>query len=78
MANVLVSLDKDHEALLRKLAQKKYSSKKGSISKVMSEALDELASKEKRKKAKSHLIQEMEKGYNIGFKGYKKRSEIYD
>jgi len=78
MANVLVALDDEHEALLRKMAQKKYASKKGSISKIMSEALDELAEQEKRKKAKSRLIQKMEKGYNIGFKGYKKRSEIYD
>lgn len=78
MTNVLISLDEEHEALLRKLAQEKYASKKGSLSKVVSEALDELELKKKRKRAKSHFIQEMEKGYNIGFKGYKKRSEIYD
>ncbi|NYZ77295.1 hypothetical protein H0O02_03190 [Candidatus Micrarchaeota archaeon] len=78
MGNVLVSLDDDDEAFLRRLAQERYHSKKGSISSVVSDALDEMKKKGKKERAIANLIRTMEKGYKLGFRGYKKRSEIYD
>ena len=41
-------MDEEHEKLLRKLAKEKYSSKKGSISEVVKEALEGLAKAVKR------------------------------
>ncbi len=80
MGNVLVSLDEKHEALLRQLAQEKYGSKKGSVSAVVVEALDELKQKEKKEMATKQLLALMEKGFNLGFKGtaYKTRDELYE
>jgi len=66
--------------LLRNIAQKKYDSKKGSISTIIKEALNELKTKEKREHAKRQFLETIEKGINLGFKGkaYTKREEIYD
>ncbi|MBI2148586.1 hypothetical protein HYU23_02810 [Candidatus Woesearchaeota archaeon] len=80
MGNILISLNQEEEDLLRNMAQKKYGSKKGSISTIIKEALNELKTKEKRENAKRKFLETIEKGINLGFKGkvYSKREEIYD
>jgi Arc/MetJ-type ribon-helix-helix transcriptional regulator len=81
MANVLVSLDEEHEAFLRRLAQEK-GGKKGVISDIIQAALDGLKEKEKkeqeRQEAIKRIIRRMETAEPRGFRGYKTRSELYD
>jgi protein-tyrosine phosphatase len=79
MGNVLISLDDEHEKLLRNLSQKEHQGKKGSISLVVTDALDQYA-KEKERLEKVHkLMSRLRKGGLAGdYKMYKKRSEIYD
>lgn len=80
MGNVYLSLDEDHEAILRQIAVEKYGSKKGSLSEAVMAAIDELAKENKKLAAKAKLLESMEKGYNLGFKGkaYSTRDELYD
>lgn len=84
MGTVLISLDEKHEALLRQLAQEKYSSKKGSVSAIVEEALDKVKEEEmacmEKEAAKQKLKGMIKKGLNLGFKGkvYGNREELYD
>ncbi len=80
MGNVLVSLDDEHEAVLRRLAQEKYGSKKGAVSNVVQDALDKTKDISEKEQAKKRLNQLMETGINLGFKGkiYESRDELYD
>ncbi|HIH20376.1 TPA: hypothetical protein HA244_03855 [Candidatus Micrarchaeota archaeon] len=81
MGNVLVSLDDDVEEQLRRLAQEIYSGKKGAISYVVSEAVMEMAQKDKRQKAIERAIKNMQKGLHLRLgerKAYENRDEIYE
>lgn len=80
MGNVYISLDDEHEAFLRRLAQEKYESKKGAISEVIQNALDMLRENEKKEIAKKQFRETIEKGINLGFKGkvYISRDELYE
>ena len=78
MGNVLISLDNEHEKLLRNLAQDKYQGKKGSISLIVSEALDNMKKDDDMVEFERHIERLKKKGIARGYKMYKKRSEIYD
>ncbi|MEK6981749.1 MAG: hypothetical protein AABX38_02355 [Candidatus Micrarchaeota archaeon] len=80
MGNVYITLDEEHEIFLRQQVQEKYGSKKGSISTVIQQALDELREKEKKEQIRKQFFQTIDKGINLGFKGkaYTSRDEIYD
>lgn len=75
MGNVMISLDEEHEALLRRLAQEK-GAKKGSLSEVIREALDKL--KNERNSIKERLKRRLKEGIDFEYKMYQKRDEIYD
>ncbi|MBU0591755.1 hypothetical protein KKF81_06895 [Candidatus Micrarchaeota archaeon] len=76
MGNVMIVLDDEHEALLRRLAQEKYHGKKGSLSDVVEEALDKL--KSDKDAIKERLKKRLTEGIDFEYEMYKKRSEIYD
>ncbi|HIH16619.1 MAG TPA: hypothetical protein HA252_04410 [Candidatus Diapherotrites archaeon] len=78
MGHLTISLDKDTEAKLRRLADERHGGKKGSLSKVIGEALEKLEVESERKRAVDFLIAEMEKGYSLGGITIKDRSELYD
>ena len=78
MGNVLVSLDDEHERLLRQLAQEKYGSKKGSVSTVVEQALDKFKTEDREKAVKERLKKRLKQGIDFQYKMYQKRSEIYD
>lgn len=77
MANVMVALDDEHEALLRRLAQEKYGGKKGSLTEIVQEALDKMRAEEKQKEI-TEFIELLRKGMKGKYKMYKTRDEIYD
>jgi len=77
MGNVMISLDDDYEALLRKLAQEKYGGKKGSLSEIVQEALTKMQDKSRTEEI-SEFKKMLEKGFKGKYKMYKNRSEIYD
>ncbi len=77
----MISLKEDKEVLLRRLAQERHGGRKGSISAIVEEALNELALRDKKMRAIQHQIALMKKGFDMGLgnrKAYKERSEIYD
>ncbi len=76
MGNVMVVLDDEHERRLRRLAQQKYGGKKGSLSKVVWEALDQM--EEKGKTALEQLEEMMKNAKPVEYKRYKHRSELYE
>ncbi|MEK6981704.1 MAG: hypothetical protein AABX38_02130 [Candidatus Micrarchaeota archaeon] len=85
MSNVYITLDDKHEKMLRQLAQEKYQSKKGAISEVVQEAIENLKeiefSKKEKNRAKARLLEKLDKGFDFGLKGrkaYNKRNDLYD
>lgn len=76
MGNVLISMDDDCEALLRQLAQRKYGGKKGSLRRVVQEALEKLNQKSD-EVARLEFIARLRKGHSFKYKMYKSRDEIY-
>lgn len=77
MGNVMIALDDEHEALLRRLAQE-HGAKKGSLSLVVRNALDLFATKNKRQTVKERLKKTFSTGLDFQYRMYQKRSEIYD
>ncbi|OIO26652.1 hypothetical protein AUJ14_01380 [Candidatus Micrarchaeota archaeon CG1_02_55_22] len=80
MGNVLVSLDEAHDKLLRRLAARR-GGKKGDLSNVVAEGLDELARSDAKEASREQLFALMRKGFDLGLKGkkvYESRDEIYD
>ncbi len=81
VGNVLISLDDEDEALLRRLARERRQGKKGALSGVVSEAVRGLAERDRRVKSARRLVEKMRCGFDLGLGGkrvYKSRSEIYD
>ena len=80
MGNVLISLDEDYEALLRRFARERHGARKGAISATVEEALSALSFKEDKEKARKLMFEEMDRGVHLGLKGkiYNKRDDIYD
>lgn len=76
MGNVMIALDDEYEAYLRKLAQEKYGGKKGALTEVVKEALDKL--KSDKNDVKERLKRRLSEGLAFEYRMYKKRSEIYD
>ncbi|PIU02998.1 MAG: hypothetical protein COT55_00630 [Candidatus Diapherotrites archaeon CG09_land_8_20_14_0_10_32_12] len=77
MGNIMVSLRDSDESFLRLLAQQKYGGKKGSISAVVKDALDEMKESKKNNSCESFLLF-LSKGVKGSYKMYSKRSDIYD
>ncbi len=79
MSDVLISLDDEEEKMLRELSQKIYKGKKGGLSRVVAEALNLFYSTNIGHKATlDRLVKTMERGYNLGYKKYEKRGELYE
>ncbi len=75
MGNVLISLDDEHEAFLRRLAHES-GAKKGAIREVVQKALDKL--KNERSIVKERLKKRLTEGIDFEYKMYQSRDEIYD
>ena len=78
MGNITISLDKEDEKKLRHLAKEKYSDKKGGLSRVVAEGIGRLDHELEAGQARQHLIQGMEKGFNMGKWRFKHRGELYE
>ncbi len=76
MGNVMVVLDEEHERRLRRMAQQRHGGKKGSLSKVVWEALDQM--EEKGKTALEELEGMFRNAKPVHYKMYKNRGELYD
>ena len=80
MGDVFISLDDTNERLLRELARRE-GGKKGALSSVVAQALQELAKKKKRLKAAYRQVALMETGFDFGLgtqKAYAVRGGLYD
>ncbi|MFH1256776.1 MAG: hypothetical protein V1494_05805 [Candidatus Diapherotrites archaeon] len=78
MGNLTVSLEKGVEMQIRLIAREKYGGRKGSIGKVIEEAVEKLAEDSKREKARQRLSKLMDRGFDMGKITVKSRDEIYD
>ncbi len=78
MGRVTVSLKKEDEDELRKIAEIKYKSRKGAMAKVLGESIKLLSRQSARKRAMNRQFKWMEKGFNLGKISVKKREDIYD
>jgi hypothetical protein len=78
MGVMTISLKKEDEEALRKLAKLKYGDTKGAIAKVISEAIrKELAEREKREHYRE-AMRVLDKGVDLKGWKYTSRDEFYD
>ncbi|MFA4980706.1 MAG: hypothetical protein WC589_24565 [Sphingobacterium sp.] len=77
----MISVDDEKEKQIRAYAQEVCGGKKGSLSAFVWQAIAQYISQTKkeyeREAARKRIIERMKKGLDIGFTGYKKRSELY-
>ena len=73
MGNVMIVFDEEHERRLRRFAKRKYGGKKGSLSKVVWEALDQMD--EKGMTALEQFQDLVKKSKGFEYKMYKNRSD---
>jgi len=78
MGVMTISLKKEDEEALRKLAKLKYGDKKGAIAKVIAEAVKRELTGQEQENARRRAIEIMEKGWNLKGWKYKGRDEFYD
>ena len=79
MGVITISLEKDYEDKLRKLAIMNYGKKKGSISKTLIEVIEHFSECSKNGTAEQRLMNYAEKGLHLGKINSKKfRRQIYD
>ena len=80
MGNVLISLDDESEAYLRREARETYGGRKGALSATVQAGLAALREKERKESIRQDFLQTIRKGMNLGLKGnlYKNRGELYD
>ncbi|MBI4053072.1 MAG: hypothetical protein HY394_03480 [Candidatus Diapherotrites archaeon] len=77
MANITVSLDESAEKKLRELADEKYDGRKGSMAKVIAEAVEMLSAENDAKSAAQRQAQWMKKGFKLGKINFSHRAELY-
>lgn len=76
MGVITISLDNETEAILRDIAKTKHM-KKGSIASVLKTALIEYHEKLELKDIQKRQLAWLDKGFKLGFKGYKDRGELH-
>ena len=77
LANITVSLAESAEKKLRELANEKYGGKKGSMAKVIEEAVEKLSGEKGVDSAAQRQAQWMKKGFELGKINFAHRAELY-
>lgn len=78
MGIMTISVDNQKEEAFRKAVAVKFGTEKGSISKGMEWGMEKVIEDVELETLRRRAIERLEKGMKIGFKGYKKRSELYE
>ncbi len=73
-----ISVSEDVERKIRKLAKEKFGGKKGSIAKVISEAVEKQTVSKEQEELRKKALEMLEKGWDMGKILYKKREELYE
>jgi hypothetical protein len=71
------AVDEDLEKAFREFVARTYGTEKGVLSKATEDAYRKLMEEEKQEQLRRRAIERLEKGFNLGFKGYQSRDEIY-
>jgi hypothetical protein len=77
MGNITISVKDEVEDFWRRYAKSKYGNTKGSLARAAEEAFGELRRSDEQERVRRRALEILEKGYAIGFKGWKNRSEMY-
>lgn len=77
MGNMTISVKDDTENFWRRYAKAKYGETKGSLGKAAEDAFGMLCGSDEEERLRRRAIQILEKGYDISFRGWKKRSDLY-
>lgn len=78
MGTITANITDDTEDYFRHTVEKRCGEGKGSLGKAIDEALKKWADEKMQKEIAERAIARLKKGYNLGAKMYKKRSELYE
>ncbi len=78
MGTITVNVNDDVENEFRKVASLVHGTRKGSLGKALTEAMQEWAYEKKQKKIASEALKLLEHGFKFGKRLYKDRCELYE
>lgn len=78
MGTITVNVSTETENLFRTTVYKEFGKGKGRLGKALDEAMKKWAEEKEQREIGERLLRTMKKGFNLGFKGYKKRDELHD
>ncbi|MBI2141045.1 hypothetical protein HYU16_01335 [Candidatus Woesearchaeota archaeon] len=78
MVTITVNVDDEVYQKFRENAAQARNGKKGFLGDAITEAMRNHVEENEQEVIKKRLLERLRKGVNVGFKGYKCRSELYD
>lgn len=78
MTTITVNVDDEIYEKFRKFAAEERNGKKGFLGDAITEDMKKHVEEKEQEAIKKRLLERLRKGVNVGFKGYKHRSELYD
>lgn len=78
MVTITVNVDDDVYLKFRKLASEEKGGKKGFLGDAITERMGTYVQEKEQDAIKKRLLANLRKGIRINYKGYNKRSELYD
>ena len=78
MGTITISVRDETEQRFRKAVRKTIGTGKGTLGKAVTEAMEKWVEELEQAEVRKRALATLEKGFQLGFKGYRKRSELYD
>lgn len=78
METITINIDKRTKEMFRETVEKEYGLRKGQLGRAINEALMKWVEDKRQRKIAEELKDLMKRGFNLGFKGYKSRDDLYD
>ena len=78
METITINIDKETKELFKDTVKKEYGLRKGQLGRAVNEALLKWIDDKRKRNIAQRQLELMKKGFNLGFKGYKDRNELYE
>ena len=78
METITINVDKETKEMFKETVREEYGLRKGQLGRAVNEALKKWVEEKRQIEIAERQLALMKKGFNLGFKGYKSRDELYD
>ena len=78
METITINVERKTKETFKDTVRREYGLRKGQLGRAVNEALIKWIEEKKQTSIAKRQMKLMEKGFNLGFKGYKNRAELYE